>query len=95
MVPFAPRGMTAEDVERRCIDGRRRFYSLSSILRRSLDVKVNSRNWFMWSHFFSINLLFRSEVMQRKGFPLGDEAYSGPLLKARHTADLVLQSTAS
>jgi radical SAM superfamily enzyme YgiQ (UPF0313 family) len=95
MVPFAPRGMTAEEVERRCIDGRRRFYSLSSILRRSLDVKVNSRNWFMWSHFFSINLLFRSEVMQRKGFPLGDEAYSGPLLKARHTADLVLQSTAS
>jgi radical SAM superfamily enzyme YgiQ (UPF0313 family) len=95
MVPFAPRGMTAEDVERRCIDGRRRFYSLPSILRRGLDFKVNSRNWFMWSHFFSINLLFRSEVMRRKGFPLGDESYAAPLLKAEPAADLLLQPTAS
>src|SRR5262245_2172896 len=58
MVPFAPRGMTAAEVEQRCIDGRQRFYSVPSIFRRSLDFKVNSRNWFMWSHFFSINLLF-------------------------------------
>src|SRR5262245_18240911 len=57
MVPFAPRGMTAAEVEQRCIDGRQRFYSVPSIFRRSLDFKVNSRNWFMWSHFFSINLL--------------------------------------
>jgi hypothetical protein len=49
----------------------------------------------MWTHFFSINLLFRSEVMQRNGFPLGDESYSGPLLKASHNADLLLQPTAS
>ena len=27
MVPFAPRGMTAADVEQRCIDARQRFYS--------------------------------------------------------------------
>ena len=39
----------------------------------------------MWSHFFSINLLFRAEVLQRKDFPLGDEAYTAPLVKARHT----------
>jgi len=81
MVPFAPRGMTAAQVEQRCIEARQRFYSYSSILRRSLDFQVNSRTVFMWSHFFSINLLFRSEVLQRKGFPLGDEAYVGPLLK--------------
>jgi radical SAM superfamily enzyme YgiQ (UPF0313 family) len=82
MVPFAPRGMTAEEVEQRCIEARQRFYSFSSIARRSLDFKVNSRTFFMWSHFFSINLLFRSEVLQRKGFPLGDESYTAPLLKA-------------
>ncbi len=82
MVPFAPRGMTASDVERRCIEARQRFYSYSSILRRSLDFDVNSRTLFMWTHFFSINLLFRSEVLQRNGFPLGDETYCGPLLKA-------------
>lgn len=95
MVPFAPRGMTAEDVERRCIEARQRFYSLSSILRRSLDFSVNSRNWFMWTHFFSINLLFRSEVLQRKGFPLGDERYTGPLLKTEHRAELQLEPAAS
>jgi hypothetical protein len=42
----------------------------------------------MWSHFYSINLLFRSEVMQRRNFPLGDEDYTGPLLKARHNQAL-------
>lgn len=80
MVPFTPRGLTAEEVKQRCIEARQKFYSLSSVVRRGFD-KVNSSNWFMWAHFFSINLLFRSEVLQRKDFPLGDEAYVAPLLK--------------
>jgi len=88
MVPFVPRGMSPEQVEQRCIEGRRRFFSLGSIFRRSLDFQVNSRSWFMWGHFFSINLLFRAEVLQRKGFPLGDEAYTSPLLPARHSEPL-------
>ena len=46
----------------------------------------------MWSHFYSINLLFRAEVMQRRDFPLGDEAYTAPLIKARHSAPLEPQS---
>ena len=94
MVPFAPRGMTAEDVKQRCIEARQQFYSLRSILKRSANFSVNSRNLFMWSHFFSINLLFRSEVLQRKDFPLGDESYSAPLLKADHPAPLVLSDLA-
>ena len=94
MVPFAPKGMTAEDVKQRCIEARQQFYSLRSILKRSANFSVNSRNLFMWSHFFSINLLFRSEVLQRKDFPLGDESYSAPLLKADHPAPLVLSDLA-
>jgi radical SAM superfamily enzyme YgiQ (UPF0313 family) len=82
MVPFRPRGMSADQVEQRCLEARQRFYRLGSILRRGLDFEVNGRDWFMWSHFFSINLLFRSEVLQRKDFPLGDEAYTAPLVKA-------------
>jgi hypothetical protein len=85
MVPFAPRGMSADEVEQRCIEARRRFYRLSSILKRGMDLQVNGREWFMWAQFFPINLLFRAEVTQRVGFPLGDEAYTGPLCKARHT----------
>jgi radical SAM superfamily enzyme YgiQ (UPF0313 family) len=84
MLPFAPRGMTPEQVQESCIQARRRFYSLSSIARRSLDFEANGWGWFMWSHFYSINLLFRSEVMQRRNFPLGDESWSGTLLKADH-----------
>jgi radical SAM superfamily enzyme YgiQ (UPF0313 family) len=85
MLPFTPRGMTAGQVKQRCIEARQRFYSFPSIFRRGFDFQVNARNWFMWSHFFSINLLFRAEVLQRKDFPLGDEAYTAPLLKARHS----------
>jgi radical SAM superfamily enzyme YgiQ (UPF0313 family) len=85
MVPFTPRGMTAEQVKNRCIEARQSFYSLGSILRRGFDFQVNARNFFMWTHFFSINLLFRSEVLQRKDFPLGDESFTGPLLKAQHS----------
>jgi radical SAM superfamily enzyme YgiQ (UPF0313 family) len=94
MVPFAPRGMTADAVKIRCIEARQRFYRFGSIVRRSLDFQVNSRTWFMWSHFFSINLLFRSEVLQRKDFPLGDEAYDAPLVKARPGDDRLLEQTA-
>jgi radical SAM superfamily enzyme YgiQ (UPF0313 family) len=94
MVPFAPRGMTAEQVKQRCIDARQKFYGISSIFRRSLDFGVNSQNWFMWTHFFSINLLFRSEVMQRKDFPLGEEGYARPLLKASHSQPFAWQQLA-
>jgi radical SAM superfamily enzyme YgiQ (UPF0313 family) len=94
MVPFAPRGMTADAVKQRCIEARQQFYSLGSIARRSANFSVNSRNLFMWSHFFSINLLFRSEVLQRKDFPLGDESYSAPLLKAEHAAPLAVPQLA-
>jgi radical SAM superfamily enzyme YgiQ (UPF0313 family) len=95
MVPFAPRGISAKQVKQRCIEARQKFYSYASIFRRGLDFQVNARNWFMWSHFFSINLLFRAEVMQRKDFPLGDEAYTAPLVKAEHNAVIELQQMVS
>ena len=84
MVPFVPRGMTAEQVKDRCVEARRSYYSISSIVRRGLDLKVNGGSLFMWFQFFAINLLFRSEVLKRKDFPLGDESYTGPLLKVSH-----------
>ena len=95
MVPFAPRGITAQQVKDRCIEARQGFYGFRSIFQRGLDFKVNAKNWFMWSHFFSINLLFRSEVLQRKNFPLGDESYTAPLVKARHYEPMVLEQMVS
>jgi len=91
MLPFEPKGMTAAQVAQRCVEARQAFYNCSSILRRGLDFKVNGQNLFMWAQFFSINLLFRSEVLRRKDFPLGDEAHTAPLLKANHSESLDLE----
>jgi hypothetical protein len=48
----------------------------------------------MWRNFFPINLLFRSEVLQRRAFPLGDESYTRPLVKTDHHSDLLLEQPA-
>lgn len=74
MVPFTPSRISAEAVTEGCVQARTRFYSLPSILKRSLDVQVNTRSLFTWSSFLLINGMIRREVQQRRGFPLGDEA---------------------
>ena len=81
MVPYAPKKMTAEQVREGCVSARARFYGLRSILERSVDFRVNSRSLFMWLRFFTINWLIRREVTQRRDYPLGDEAFVGPLLR--------------
>lgn len=86
MVPFVPKGMTPEAVERGCFEARSAFYSFRSILRRGADWRVNCRGPFMGLNFFIINLLMRRELLQRKGYPLGDEAFTGPLIKVEHEA---------
>jgi len=85
MVPYEPRGMSAEDVRRRCIEARAAFYGYPSMIQRSLDFEVNANDFFMWRNFFVINAMMRREVMQRKDLPLGDAAYTAPLVKAAHT----------
>jgi hypothetical protein len=51
---------------------------------------VNSNSFFMWSNFFVINSLMRKEVLQRQHYPLGDEGFAGPLVKAAHAEPLDL-----
>ena len=94
MVPFTPRGMTAEDVKQRCIEARQKFYSLRSILKRSANFSVNSRNLFMWSHFFSINLCSALKCCSERIFRSATRLYSGDLLKADHPGPLVLSELA-
>ena len=80
-VPFTPGQMTAAEVERGCLEARRQFYSWPSILRRSVD-PVNRGNLFMFRNYFAINALHRADVSGRNGYPLGDAAWAGPLLRA-------------
>ena len=84
MVPFRPKRMTPEAVQERCVEARAKFYSLSSIFKRSID-PVNRENFFMWRNFYLINSILRREVRQRDFYPLGDEAYTGELIKAKHS----------
>jgi len=81
MLPFSPAAIPAEELERHCVAARRRFYGYPSMVRRSLDFRVNSKTPFMWFNFFVINSLMRREVLQRKRYPLGDERFRGPLLQ--------------
>ncbi|HEX6903813.1 MAG TPA: radical SAM protein [Thermoanaerobaculia bacterium] len=80
-VPFRPAGMTAEEVERGCVEARREFYSWPSIFRRSVD-PVNRADGFMFRNFFLINYYHRADVDGRNHFPLGQEDWQGPLLPA-------------
>jgi radical SAM superfamily enzyme YgiQ (UPF0313 family) len=85
MVPFEPKGISAEEVRLRCVEARARFYSYPSMLKRSLDLEVNANDFFMWRNFFVINAMMRREVMQRKELPMGDAAHEIELIKAAHT----------
>lgn len=80
-VPFRPAVMAPEEITRRCLEARRDFYGLGSILRRGLD-GVNRRDGFMFRNFFPINLLHRGDVSARNGYPLGDEGWRGTLLES-------------
>ena len=91
MLPFVPTGMTPEEARLGCLRARADFYSLASIFKRGLDLRVNTRGAFRW-YFFVINFLMRREVTQREHYPLGDESYSGPLIKADHGTFLMLNT---
>jgi len=90
MVPFQPKKMSPEEVQRACVDARASFYSVPSIARRSMDPVnrgslLDADDRFMWRNFFFINSMLRHEVEQRDFFPLGDEAYEGNLLTVNHS----------
>ena len=80
MVPFTPGAMSPEALQRCCLDARRSFYAWSSIARRGLD-PVNRADPFMFRNFFPINAMLRADTLLRDGYPLGDEAWQGPLLR--------------
>jgi radical SAM superfamily enzyme YgiQ (UPF0313 family) len=81
MVPFQPASMTPEELQRHCLDARRSFYAWPSIVQRGFDA-VNRADAFMFRNFFPINSMLRVDTNRRDGFPLGDEAWTGSLLRA-------------
>ncbi len=82
MIPFRPLKMTPAELQAGCLAARRSFYSVGSILRRSLN-PVNRPDFFMLRNFFLINSMIRAEVAGRDFYPLGDPTWRGTLLKAQ------------
>ena len=80
-IPFQPRSMTPENLQRNCLTARRQFYSWPSILQRGL-APVNRSDWFMWRNFYLINAMHRTDVSLRDHYPLGDETWQGPYCNA-------------
>ena len=80
-IAFRPRHMSIDQLRHECMQARRAFYSWSSMLRRSLR-HPNHSSPFLFRNFWPVNLMHRWDTNNRDGYPLGDEAWKGPLLKA-------------
>jgi radical SAM superfamily enzyme YgiQ (UPF0313 family) len=80
-IPFKPKLLEPEELQRLCLETRAAFYSLSSTLRRFGD-RLNRSNALMAWYFPLINLMVRREITQRDGLPLGDEGLRGDLLSS-------------
>lgn len=75
-LPFFPAKLSPESVTKGCVAARRRFYSWSSMFKR---FRRSTNDFFMYRNYFPINAMHRNEVSLRNGYPLGDEAWRGPL----------------
>jgi radical SAM superfamily enzyme YgiQ (UPF0313 family) len=79
-IPFRPTHMTAQQLHDLCVQSRKDFYSIPSILKRSMGT-ANRGDFLMFRNFFPINLMHTFEVSKRDHHPLGDVSFRGPLLK--------------
>lgn len=77
-LPFIPAKLSPEEVTKGCVAARRRFYCWSSMFKR---FRRSTNDFFMYRNYFPINAMHRNEVSLRNGYPLGDEAWRGPLVE--------------
>jgi radical SAM superfamily enzyme YgiQ (UPF0313 family) len=78
-IPFTPKGMNADELERACIAARRAFYSPRSIAHRML-ARANRSRALLMALFLASNVLHRLDIRQREHHPLGDQGWDGTLL---------------
>lgn len=79
-IPFFPKNLSPKELTQSCVDARRKFYSIPSIIKRGFN-QSNRANTFMFRNFFPINLMHRKDVSARNGYPLGDENCNGQLIE--------------
>ena len=69
---FKPRSMTAAEVSERCRLARKRFYTVPSILKRSLALLRRSPDPLLYFYFWQLNLKMQAEVDEKMGLPMGE-----------------------
>jgi len=80
-LPFSTGGMSGEEITRLCVEARKKFYSIPSMLKRGF-ASENMGEFTMLRAFFIINFLHRAEVNKRHMLPFGDPLWKGEYIKA-------------
>ncbi len=70
--PFAQSSLTQPAIRQICLEARRRFYSLTSIVERLSLKGPNASSLKKLFAYLSINMLMRREISQRDALPLGN-----------------------
>jgi radical SAM superfamily enzyme YgiQ (UPF0313 family) len=70
-LPFSPENMSAEDVRSACVEARRRFHTLPSILSRWARLLLRNPNPVLSYIFLSQNLALQKEVLRKLELPVG------------------------
>lgn len=68
---FIPNKMTPDELTEAAFMARKEFNSVSSIFRRSLDLKTHMRSLYKFGAYFTYNPLFRKEVYKKQGMLFG------------------------
>jgi radical SAM superfamily enzyme YgiQ (UPF0313 family) len=69
---FKPKCLSPEQLSMLCKKARKNFYSLVSILKRSLRLLKRNRSLLLFCYFWQLNLLLGKEVEEKSGLPMGD-----------------------
>ncbi len=83
-IPFSPKRMSKEDLEKGCLLARKRFYSWKSITKRFCSHSILREGGLMALNFWLINAMHQRDVVGRSGMPLGDAADQRPLVEVNH-----------
>ena len=89
-IPFKPVNMSPEQLEAGCVQARADFYTWRSIWDRGFD-GVNKKGLWMWMQYYLINYGIRREIFSRDHLPLGDNNWTGELIKIRQNPKTFFQ----
>ena len=71
-VVFRPKHLTPEELSQRCAAARRKFFSLSSIVKRGMRLFQRRPPFQLFLAYWSQNIALKREVDEKLGLPLGD-----------------------